>query len=106
MGVTGGRGTAGAGPGRDLLYGSRRVPAPYRRTGDLGPEKSEDAQNGEPLQDMGWTWRTWPPCAKGKAARLAISAPLRRNWRRLAATAEPGATGSVGPHNPRRKPGR
>ena len=27
-----------------------------RRTGK--PEKSEDAQNGEPLQDMGWTWRT------------------------------------------------
>ena len=77
MGVTGGRGTAGAGPGRDLLYGSREVPAPYRRTGDLAlmspaqgrpgcrswspssrrrtgkPEKSEDAQNGEPLQDMG-----------------------------------------------------
>ena len=25
-GVTGGRGTAGAGPGRDLLYGSRGVP--------------------------------------------------------------------------------
>ena len=24
-----------------------------RRTGN--PEKSEDAQNGEPLQDMGWT---------------------------------------------------
>ena len=34
---TGGRGTAGAGPARDLLYGSRGVPAPYRRTGDLGP---------------------------------------------------------------------
>ena len=33
----GGRGTAGAGPGRDLLYGSRGVPAPYRRTRDLGP---------------------------------------------------------------------
>ena len=79
IGVTGngGRGTAGAGPGRDLLYGSRGVPAPYRRTGDLGPhepcprtprvqivesvestpdweaQKSKDAQNGEPLQDMG-----------------------------------------------------
>ena len=41
MGVTGngGRGTAGAGPGRDLLYGSRGVPAPYRRTGDLGPHE-------------------------------------------------------------------
>ena len=26
-GTTGGRGTAGAGPGRDLLYGSRGVPA-------------------------------------------------------------------------------
>ena len=38
-GVTGGRGTAGAGPGRDLLYGSRGVPAPYRRTGDLGPHE-------------------------------------------------------------------
>ena len=38
-GVTGGRGTAGAGPGRDLLYGSRGVPAAptYRRPGDLGP---------------------------------------------------------------------
>ena len=38
IGVTGnnGRSTAGAGPGRDLLYGSRGVPAPYRRTGDLG----------------------------------------------------------------------
>ena len=38
MGVTGngGRGIAGAGPGRDLPYGSRGVPAPYRRTGDLG----------------------------------------------------------------------
>ena len=33
----GGRGTAGAGPGRDLLYGSRGLPAPYHRTGDLGP---------------------------------------------------------------------
>ena len=41
VGVTGngGRGTAGAGPGRDLLYGSRGVPAPYRRTGDLGPHE-------------------------------------------------------------------
>ena len=38
-GVTGGRGTAGAGPGRDLLYGSRGVPsAPtYGRPRDLGP---------------------------------------------------------------------
>ena len=38
-GVTGGRGTAGAGPGRDLLSGSRGVPAAptYRRPGDLGP---------------------------------------------------------------------
>ena len=38
-GVTGGRGTAGAGPGKDLLYGSRGVPAAptYRRHGDLGP---------------------------------------------------------------------
>ena len=38
-GVTGGRGTAGAGPGRDLLYGSRGVPAAptYRQPGDLGP---------------------------------------------------------------------
>ena len=26
-------------PGRDLLYGSRGVPAPYRRTGDLGPHE-------------------------------------------------------------------
>ena len=41
LGVTGygGRGTAGAGPGRDLLYGSRGVPAPYRRTWDLGPHE-------------------------------------------------------------------
>ena len=41
LGVTGncGRGTAGAGPGRDLLYGSRGVPAPYCRTGDLGPHE-------------------------------------------------------------------
>ena len=38
-GVTGGRGTAGAGPSRDLLYGSRGVPpAPTPgRPGDLGP---------------------------------------------------------------------
>ena len=36
---TGGRGTAGAGPARDLLYGSRGVPAPYRRTGVLGPHE-------------------------------------------------------------------
>ena len=41
IGVTGngGRGTAGADPGRDLLYGSRGVPAPYRRTGNLGPHE-------------------------------------------------------------------
>ena len=39
MAVTSGRGIAGAGPGRDLLYGSRGVPAPYRRTGDLGPHE-------------------------------------------------------------------
>ena len=41
IGVTGngGRGTAGAGPGRDLLYGTRGLPAPYRRTGDLGPHE-------------------------------------------------------------------
>ena len=41
IGVTGngGRGTAGAGPGRDLIYGSRGLPAPYRRTGDLGPHE-------------------------------------------------------------------
>ena len=38
--------------------------------------------------------------------RLAISAPLRRSWRRLAATAEPGVTESTGPQNPRRKPGQ
>ena len=132
LGVTGygGRGTARAGPGRDLLSGSRGVPTPYRRTWDLGPHgpcprtprvqivesvestpdweagKREGAQNGEPLQDMGSTWRTWPPCVKGNAARLATSAPLRRNWRRLTATAEPGVTGSAGPQNPRRKPGR
>ena len=39
IGVTGngGRGTAGAGPGTDHLYGSRGLPAPYGRTGDLGP---------------------------------------------------------------------
>ena len=36
---SGGRGTAGAGPGRDLLYGSRGLPAPYRRSGDLGPHE-------------------------------------------------------------------
>ena len=38
-GVTGGRGTAGAGPGRDLLYGSRGLPAAptYRRPRDVGP---------------------------------------------------------------------
>ena len=70
IGVTGngGRGTAGAGPGRALLYGSRGLPAPYRRTADLGPhepcsrtprvqtwkpKKKEDAQDGEPLWDMG-----------------------------------------------------
>ena len=35
----GGRGTAGAGPGRDLLYGSRGLPALYDRTGDLGPHE-------------------------------------------------------------------
>ena len=41
IGVTrnSGRGTAGAGPGRDLLHGSRGLPAPYRRTGDLGPHE-------------------------------------------------------------------
>ena len=55
---------------------------------------------------MGYTWRTWPPCVKGNVARLAISAPLRRSWRRLAATAGPGVTGSAGPQNLRRKPGR
>ena len=38
IGVTGngGRGTAGTGPGRDVLYGSRGLTDPYRRTGDLG----------------------------------------------------------------------
>ena len=38
-GTTGGRGTAGAGPGRDLLYGSRGVPAAptCRRPGESGP---------------------------------------------------------------------
>ena len=38
-GVTGGRGTAGAGPGRNPLNGSRGVPAAptYRRPGNLGP---------------------------------------------------------------------
>ena len=41
IGVTGNsrRGTAGAGPGRDLSYASRGVPAPYRRNGDLGPHE-------------------------------------------------------------------
>ena len=79
-------------------------PSSRRRTGK--PEKSEDAQNGEPLQDMGLTPRTWPPCVKGNAARLAISAPLRRIWRRLAATAEIGVTGSAGLQNPQQRPGR
>ena len=35
----GGRGTAGAGPGRDPLSGSRGLPAPYRRPGDLRPHE-------------------------------------------------------------------
>ena len=41
IGVTGNgeRGTAGAGPGRDLLYGSRGLPAPYRCTEDFGPHE-------------------------------------------------------------------
>ena len=43
---------------------------------------------------------------KGNAARLPISAPLWRSWRRLAAMAGPGVPGSAGPQNPRRKPGR
>ena len=28
-----------ASPGRDLLYGSRGLPAPYRHTGDLAPHE-------------------------------------------------------------------
>ena len=84
--------------------GCRSWRSSRRRTGK--PEKGEDAQNREPLQDMGWTRRTWPPCVKVNAARLAISAPLRRSWRRLAAMAELGVTGSAGPQSPRRKPGR
>ena len=41
IGVTGngGRGTAGAGPGRDFLCGSRGVPGPNHRTGDLNPHE-------------------------------------------------------------------
>ena len=33
------KGYSRARPGRDLLYGSRGLPAPYRRTGDLGPHE-------------------------------------------------------------------
>ena len=46
-GVTGGRGTAGAGPGRDLLYGSRGLPAAptNHRPGDL-PEYAPGAYCG------------------------------------------------------------
>ena len=79
LGVTGygGRGTAGAGPGRDFIMvaeeylpptaapgtwalmspaeGRRgfrsRSPSSRRRTGK--PEKNNNAQNGEPLQDSG-----------------------------------------------------
>ena len=43
---------------------------------------------------------------KGNAERLATSAPLRRSWRRPAATAGPGATGSAGPQSPRWTLGR
>ena len=56
-GVTGGRGTAGAGPGRDLLYGSRGVPAArtYRRPGDLGPYEPCPSMPGCVL------WTRWRP---------------------------------------------
>ena len=59
MGVTGGRGTAGAGPGRDLLYGSRGVPAPYRRTGDLGPHE---------------------PCPRTPRVQIVESVELTMDW--------------------------
>ena len=61
IGVTGngGRGTAGAGPGRDLLYGSRGVPAPYRRTGDLGPHE---------------------PCPKTARMQIVKSVELTPDW--------------------------
>ena len=79
IGVTGngGRGTAGAGPGRDLFVVAEeylpltaapgtwtlmrpaqgrpgcRSGSPWSRRRTWKPEKSEDAQNGETLQDMG-----------------------------------------------------
>ena len=67
-GVTGGRGTAGAGPGRDLLYGSRGVPAAptYRRPGDLGPY--------EPLKPV----RT--PVAILGSLGVCIYVPASRHW--------------------------
>ena len=56
-GVTGGRGTAGAGPGRGLLYGSRGVPAAptYRRPGDLAPMSPAQVCPGCVL------WTRWRP---------------------------------------------
>ena len=49
-GVTGGRGTAGAGPGRDLLYGSRGVGG---RRGPKGKGKGATGPQGRAGQGMG-----------------------------------------------------
>ena len=47
-GVTGGRGTAGAGPGRDLLYGSRGylLPLPTADPGTWAPMSPAQVRPG------------------------------------------------------------
>ena len=87
----GGRGTAGAGPGRDLLYGSRGVPAPYRRNGDSGPHEPcprtpwvQIVESVESTPD--WEAREERRCSERRAlaghglVMEDLTSPLLRGW--------------------------
>ena len=125
-GVTGRIGTAGAGPGRDLLYGSRGVPAAptYRRPGDLGPyepcpstprvrivdsvettpevearrEVRRSGRGGLDMEDL--VSMCERRCRKACNLRSAART-LRRPAIQAAVEDGPGATGSAGHPSPR-----
>ena len=78
-GVTGGRGTAGAGPGRDLLYGSRGVPAAptYRRPGDLGPHEPCPSTPRVRIVDSVETTPDWEAREERRTMALRTESPCR-----------------------------
>ena len=89
-GVTGGRGTAGAGPGRDLLYAVMRAVASLWAAPSAAATaaRMEGMSSGCSLGVGGWgrpavTWRPGGPiwsAAVGEAGAGLRSSPSRRGW--------------------------